>query len=383
MRNLICCAAALAAASASGLLAQNFTGTWQGALKIPQAPNGELRLVLKISTTEKDTLGAEFYSIDQNPTPIKADSVKTSGQTIKMAIPAISGTYEGSLSSDGNTITGTFSQGAPLPLVLVKATATTTWTIPEPPPPPKMMESSAKPHFEVATIKPSDPNRQGLGIGINQSGMLNTVNTTMADLIKFAWELHPKQVLNTPPWFSNEKFDISAKPDTPGMPAMDQFRAMLQGLITDRFALTYHKEKREMAAYVITVAKGGEKIKKEETIKLPLPGFGGPPRQGMNFRNATIGEFATVMQGQFLDLPVLDQTGLGSTRFTFVLKFSPDPNMAGYGGTPPAGQAPAPDPDAPPDLFSAMEQQLGLHIQKTKAPVDVMVIDKIEKPSAN
>jgi uncharacterized protein (TIGR03435 family) len=138
-----------------------------------------------------------------------------------------------------------------------------------------------------------------------------------------------------------------------------------------------------MTAYVITVAKGGEKIKKEETMKLPLPGFGGPPQRGMNFRNATIGEFATVMQGQFLDLPVIDQTGFGSTRYTFILKFTPDPTMSGYGGPSPNGQAPAPDADAPPDLFSAMEQQLGLRIQKMKAPVDVMVIDKIERPSAN
>ena len=86
-----------------------------------------------------------------------------------------------------------------------------------------------------------------------------------------------------------------------------------------------------------------------------------------------------------MDLPVIDQTGLGDTRYTFVVKFTPDFTMRPFGGAaaPPDAQPPAPDADAPPDLFSAMEQQLGLRMQKTKAPVEVMVIDKIEKPSAN
>src|SRR5262245_47957584 len=289
MRRLICFLAALAG-SASGLLAQSFTGTWQGSLKIPQAPNGELRIVIKIETTEKDKLGAEFYSIDQNPTPIKAESVKTSGQGIKINFPTLNGTYEGSFINDGNTINGTWSQGEPRPLTLVKATASTAWVIPEPPPPPKMMDASAKPQFEVATIKPSDPNRPGWGIGINQSGMVNTLNTTLADLIKFCYDLHPKQVVNAPAWYDTEKFDVSAKPDTPGMASLPQMRAMMQQLIVDRFGLKFHNDKREMQAYAVTVAKGGEKIKKEENIKLPLPGFGGLPQRGFRSEERRVGK---------------------------------------------------------------------------------------------
>ena len=91
------------------------------------------------------------------------------------------------------------------------------------------------------------------------------------------------------------------------------------------------------------------------------------------------------MQAQFMDLPVIDQTGLGETRYTFVVKFTPDPGMRPFGGAgaPPQGQPATTDPDAPPDLYSAMEQQLGLRMQKTKAPVEVMIIDKVERPSAN
>jgi uncharacterized protein (TIGR03435 family) len=160
-------------------------------------------------------------------------------------------------------------------------------------------------------------------------------------------------------------------------------RAMMQQLIVDRFGLKFHNDKRELQAYAVAVAKGGEKIKKEANITLPLPGFGGVPQRGFNVRNATIAEFASVMQAQFMDLPVVDETNLGNTRYTFVLKFTPDPFMRPFGGAAAAVQPPATDVDAPPDLYSAMEQQLGLRMQKTRTNVPVMVIDKVEKPSEN
>jgi uncharacterized protein (TIGR03435 family) len=316
-----------AAAMASGLFAQTFTGTWQGALNAPQAPRGELRLVVKIETTAQDTLAAQLYSIDQNPTPMKAESVRTNGQSLRITIPMINGTYEGTLNKEGNSITGTWTQGEPRPLVLTKATDATAWTIPEPPPPPKMMDPNAKPQFEVAVIKPSDPSRRGWGIGVNPSGMLNTLNTTLADLIKFGFDLHPKQVVNAPAWFDSEKFDVSAKPDAPGIPSVLQMKAMMRQLILERFGLQYHDEKREQQVYAVTVAKGGEKIRKEENAPIPVPGFGGMPQRGFNVRNATMAEFGSVLQAQFMDLPVVDQTGLGDTRYSFVLKFTPDAGM--------------------------------------------------------
>jgi uncharacterized protein (TIGR03435 family) len=377
---------ALALCFGNALLAQSFPGTWQGALKVPQAPNGELRIVLKMSTTPADKLAGDFYSIDQRTPAIPATTVTASGNTLKMAIQQLNGSYEGRMSADGNTINGTWTQnGNSLPLDLTRATPETAWTIPEPPPPPKMMDANAKPEFEVATIKPSDPNRPGWGITVDRSGVFHTLNTTLNDLIKFAYDMHPKQVAGAPAWADSDKFDIEAKPDKPGMPSVNQMKVMLQKLLADRFSLTSHKDKRELSAYAITVVKGGVKIKKEENTTIPIPGFGGRPQAGFNAHNATLGEFASVMQAQFMDLPVVDQTGLGDTRYTFVVKFTPDPGMRPFGGAapPPQAQPATPDPDAPPDLFAAMEQQLGLHMQKTKALVDVMVIDKIDKPSAN
>src|SRR6185437_8339564 len=131
------------------------------------------------------------------------------------------------------------------------------------------MDSNAKPEFEVATIKQSDPNRRGWGIGVNRSGMLNTLNTTLADLIKFTYDLHPKQVIGAPAWFDSEKFDVSAKPDTPGIPTVKQMQVMLRKLLADRFSLAFHQDKKELSAYAITVAKGGAKIGKEEHAAIP------------------------------------------------------------------------------------------------------------------
>jgi len=377
--------AALAALQSSALFAQTLTGTWQGALKIPQAPNGELRIVVKIAISEGDKLKADLYSIDQQTPAIPANTVSLSGSTFKMAVAALNGNFEGKVSADEKSIVGTWTQGMPLPLILVKATAETAWIIPEPPPPPKMMDDKAKPQFEVATIKPSDPSRPGFGINVDRSGQLHTLNTNLSELIKFAYDVHPKQIVGAPAWVDSEKFDLLAKPDLPGLPSVNQMKAMMQKLIEDRFSLKFHHEKKELSVYAITVAKGGEKIKKNETTTVPIPGFGGRPQTGFNVRNGTIAEFASVMQSQFMEQPVVDQTGLGDTRYDFVLKWTPDPSQsAGFGGGgPAAAPAPVADADAPPDLFLAMQQQLGLKMGTTKATVDVMVIDKVDKPSEN
>jgi uncharacterized protein (TIGR03435 family) len=374
---------ALAALSGSNSFAQSLTGTWQSTAQV----NGtSYRAVVKISTSDRDTLkGVMYPSIDQSGQSIPLGAVTVQGSAVKFTVPGIAGNFEGKLSADGNTMAGTWSIGEThVAMNLNRATPQTAWTIPDPPPPPKLMDANAKPEFEVATIKPSDPSKPGWALLVNRSGMLNTHNTSLADLIKFTYDLHPKQVIGAPAWFDSDKFDVEAKPSVAGMPSIKQLQMMLQKLLADRFSLQFHKDQKELSAYAITVAKGGEKIKKEENGDLPLPGFGGRPQNGFNIRNATMAEFASMMQAQFMDLPVVDHTGFGATRYTFILKFTPDPSMQPFGaaGGPPAAQPIAADPDAPPDLFNAMEQ-LGLHMQKTKAPVDVMVIDKIEKPSPN
>jgi uncharacterized protein (TIGR03435 family) len=129
--------------------------------------------------------------------------------------------------------------------------------------------------------------------------------------------------------------------------------------------------------YAITVLKPGAKLNKTaNTSGVTLPGLGIGPGS-LNVRNATISDFAGLLQGTLLDRPVVDQTGL-TDRFDFTVKFTPDPSMMPGLPRPPQ---PA-DADAPPDLFTAV-QQVGLKLESTKAKVDVLVIDKLEKPSEN
>jgi uncharacterized protein (TIGR03435 family) len=160
-------------------------------------------------------------------------------------------------------------------------------------------------------------------------------------------------------------------------------RMMVQKLLADRFQLTFHREKKELPAYAITVAKGGPKLTKNENNPNGNPGYGGGPA-GMRVVNSTIAEFISFVLNDSLEMPVVDQTGLGSARYDFVLKWTPDAFQSQPGG-PPAGAPAAAEPnaDSPPGIFAAMQEQLGLKLEPTKTLVDVLVIDKVEKPSDN
>jgi uncharacterized protein (TIGR03435 family) len=380
MKKWMLCIAALASIPGSALLAQNLTGTWQGTLK--PNPTTDLRIVFKISTSDKDTLKGVMYSIDQKTPAIPLSAVTLQGSSVKLTIPAIGGSYEGKLGSDGSSIDGNWSQGPnPLPLHLTRATDATAWAIPDPPPPPKKMKADADPSFEVATIKPSDPNKPGQFLTIQGDRMV-TGNTSLSFLITFAYGLHPKQIAGGPSWLDSEKYDITAKPDVEGQPNDKQLRTMLQKLLADRFKLTFHKEKKELSAYSIAVGKNGAKLSKSEGDPNGLPGLGFRGKLGALFaRNATISDFAGLMQTVVLDRPVVDQTGLAG-RFDFTLDWTPEPSQFGGRG----GQTPQPgadDPAAPPDLFTAIVAQLGLKLESAKLPVDVLVVDHVEKPSGN
>jgi bla regulator protein blaR1 len=380
MKKLTLWIIALAALPGSAF-AQNITGTWQGAIQPPQGQGRELRIVIKISTTDADKLAAVMYSIDQQSPAIPATTFTRNGSTVKMTVTPLNGTYEGKVSGDGNSIEGIWSQGMPLTLNLVRATPETAWTIPDPPPPPKVMAADANPGFEVATIKPARPEGR-FPLTVNRSGMLNTTSTTVSDLIKFAYDLHPRQITKGPSWLESEKYDITAKPDTPGIPNGAQLKMMVQKLLKERFQLTFHNEKRELSVYAITIAKNGPKLTKNESGG-NLPGYGGG-RGTFLVRNSSIEEFGHILQANILEQPVVDQTGLGSTRWDFQLKWTPDPSQSQIGGpAPPNAPPPADNADTPPDIFTAFQQQLGLKIENTKAPVDVMVVDRLEMPSAN
>jgi len=369
----------LAIASVRVLYAQDMAGAWQGTLQ-PPGGGQALRIVMQLSRAADQTWQARMYSIDQGGQPISG-TVTVQGSAVKIAVPAIGGTFEGRLSDDRNSIAGTFTQGAPVPLNLARATPATAWAIPAAPPPPTPMAANANLVFDVATIKPSNPATPGQSILVGRGGsnLFTTTNTTLNDLITFAYGIHVRQIAGAPSWVESDRFDITAKPEPQGIPNATQLQTMVQKLLAERFGLAFHRDKREMAAYVITAGKDGPKLTKSDSTGL-LPGFGGRGPGAVGVRNSTMAEFAAFLQARVVDRPVVDQTGLAG-RFDFTLEWRPDVAQLG----PPGGPAPQlpPEVEARPDLFTAIQEQLGLKLESTKAPVEAYVIDKVQKPSDN
>src|SRR6185437_3353086 len=145
----------------------------------------------------------------------------------------------------------------------------------------------------------------------------------------------------------------------------------VKSMLAERFHLVFHNEKKELSAYALTIGKLGLKITEETSNPHGLPGFGGGGPRGLRVSNATMQEFAGFLQANIVDEPVVEQTGLGTKRYSFVVKWTPD------------GAPADPNLEAPPDIYTAFQQQLGLGLSSTKAPVDMFVIDGVEKPSGN
>jgi len=179
---------------------------------------------------------------------------------------------------------------------------------------------------------------------------------------------------------STDKWDINAKPDTLGEPNAKQFKIMLRKLLADRFALKFHNDQREMGAYVLTVGKDGPKMKQNTDNPNGLPGLFFGPIGTLHVRNATMEDFTGLMQSTVLDRPVVDRTGRKG-RWDFTLKWTPDESQfvgMGWKVPPPSDAA-----DAPPPLFTAIQEQLDMKLEAQKTNVPVLVIDHIDHPSPN
>jgi uncharacterized protein (TIGR03435 family) len=231
--------------------------------------------------------------------------------------------------------------------------------------------------FEVATVKLTDPNFGGILIQF-PGGTMALRGFTLKDIIGFAYDVDNRQVFNVPKVLESERYDVVGKAEKPLTPASTEAKEMLQALLSDRFQLKIHRETREIPVYVLTVAKGTHKM------KVRTEGDGGAPTS-LLFRGANVpGRYATMamlaggLQKLVLDRPVIDKTGL-TGNFDFDLAWRPDAaQFGGRGGTLPA----ASDPDRP-DIFTALQEQLGLRLEAQKGPGEIIVVDRAEKPSDN
>jgi uncharacterized protein (TIGR03435 family) len=215
--------------------------------------------------------------------------------------------------------------------------------------------------FEVAAIKRSDPSHVGAQTYFAPGGKFAALTAPLKSLVCFAYQLREHQVAGGPGWFDTEPFDITAKGDEHA--SYDQLRTMVQTLLADRFQLKFHREMREQPIYTMVVAKNGPKFNE---VKAAGRGVGIGGRGQLKANGADMATFASALAGK-LGRSVVDRTGLKGF-YDFLLTWTPD-----------EAQAESPGPS----LFTAIQEQLGLRLEAAKGPVEILVVDRAERPSEN
>lgn len=249
--------------------------------------------------------------------------------------------------------------------------------------------------FEVASIKPDKSGSGNSQWGTERGGRFSATNVTTEQLVLDAYQLQSYQLLNAPRWFTVDRFDIVAKANGEIPDAFDDERRVgptpiqliLRSFLAERFNLATHNEKRELPAYSLIIARSDGQLgpglvkSAQDCASADRPGparTGAPPcsmRWGAGRLSANTMLLSTLAGAlaQLMDRPVFDRTGV-KDAFDITLAWSPD-------------QVPrqlAPD-SAPlgdgPSIFTAIQEQLGLKLESTRGPVDVLVIDRVERPS--
>jgi uncharacterized protein (TIGR03435 family) len=240
---------------AAALHAQTVAGVWQGTLPVAATAQGQaggsgLRIAITVGKKPDGSLRGVMALIDRGNT-MPLSSTTFSAPNVLFAL-GDDVSFRGKLSTDGHSIAGTWTQGPrSFPLTLSLATADTLWKRegPEALPP---MAADADPSYEVATIKPSNPDLQHSLYDLHARD-LNGTGFTATELIKIAYNIRGRQVLGGPSWLNQTRYDIVAKPDAPGQPSVDQTRSMVHKLLIERFHLVSHTSQQEYPVLALTL----------------------------------------------------------------------------------------------------------------------------------
>jgi bla regulator protein blaR1 len=221
---------------------------------------------------------------------------------------------------------------------------------------------SAVPAFEVATIRPHEGEIRRVTIDI-QSTLVTVTAMTVRELIAFAYDLREYQVQGGDAWIAQTRWDIQASAGALE-PTRPQARQMLQGLLAERFGLSVRRSSQALPVYAMTIAKGGAKLKPPTPFDSERSTFNA---DGAVWQNAPL----DILGNPFplhLDRPLVNRTGL-TGRYDFELKFKLSLTEAqGLDGE---------------SIYTAMEEQLGLHVQPDRAAVEVLVVEQIRRPGEN
>jgi len=235
---------------------------------------------------------------------------------------------------------------------------------------PLMMARDADPDWEVVTIRLADPNDRVSHINIEGRRVM-VEHEPVEAILKFAYGVQDSQIVGGPEWMKTERWDVSGVPDAADKPNLPQLQSMMRKLLTERFGLKLHREQREMPVFALMVAKGGPKMEESTGNPDAGPSSDGVVSNGIEthqYTNASMPDLA-LMLTIYGDRPIVDQTGLLG-RYSFQLRWTHDETQTTA-------------PDAPPGLFTAMQEQIGLKLKPMRAPADVLVVDAVERPSAN
>jgi bla regulator protein blaR1 len=240
------------------------------------------------------------------------------------------------------------------------------------------------PAFEVASVKPSrSDDLRGPTYGFRPGG-LEVTNGTLKGIIQMAYDVPDFQISGGPGWINSERFNISAKAAGPDSAdpreRIQNTRRMLQALLAERFQLQVHRETREIPQYALVIGKNGARLTGAAAPDSETRGSGIRAGCGqMTGTRATMANLAFALTRQ-MGRPVMDRTGLGG-RYDFQVEWAPDTGCAGPPAAP--GSDAQPDVTDRPSIFTALQERLGLKLEAVKGPVEVVVIDRVERPAAN
>jgi len=240
---------------------------------------------------------------------------------------------------------------------------------------------SARPEFEVASIKLNMSSELPMRIGPIGRGRFQASNVSLRELITMAYGLRDFQLSGAPGWLASERYDVIAK--TEAKAGREELTAMLQPLFEDRLRLKFHRETKEMPVYGLRIAKPGKLVAARSDC-VPDDLSRGPcgflfilPGHLMG-QQAAIGRLTEALS-RLTDRVVVDRTAL-TGRYDMKLEYTPD--VAPPAGAPGLPALPPVDPNGP-SLFMALEEQLGLKLVAQKGAVLILVIDHVDRPAEN
>jgi uncharacterized protein (TIGR03435 family) len=219
--------------------------------------------------------------------------------------------------------------------------------------------------FEVSSVRVSQPGHDTTEF---DPGSLTMRSVTLWSCIRWAYRVQDFQ-MSGPGWLNEVWFDINAKTAGPAKEA--EIRKMLQDLLAERFKLTIHRENKEMETLVLTEGKGGNKLQPVEKEGSPSFRTG---KMSLTGQGATLSQLTEFLSRE-MHYPVIDQTGLqGRFNYTLDINAYVTEEMMKT-----ASQSGGPPPDAPSIIAQALQAQLGLKMSSKRAPIEIIVIDHVEK----